>query len=707
MALSEEPKYEYDVFLVHCEADINTAMDIDNVLSDAGIKCIASFKDNAFLPGREIYENVKHATEQSRISLVLLTKESKDRPWVTLETILALEKSQHLKQLCIRLLLKGIEKSDEAELKVGILGNLPHLYINIGSSDWKDRLVESIRAPLPIAEILPAGNLALGQVYSLVTGFYGYVLPGLKNGLIKSDYFVPGKTSMKFFILLPRDSKTYPTITDYEQRIRHVGKIDVTQLVHVGKPREYKVDLYSIKEDSTEYYFVAEYPNVLNTMYQIKKKDLAEIDIQLQMSRFYFTLMKVLSHAVHKDCHGAFNIIPYNTTASDETDSLYNLILGKIKEELMSKHEGKVSNPITRFLMAKSDSSVNDTTVTWCEDVPEDSEVAERIQSTLRAHNWKYENGAGKRFFSYIGRGKWKIFVLSKEGLQSDMLKPQFIAAMTESIEENRLCVIPVLRGMKIEEVPDFIKWVTYLSSDEERYEEILIQTMEGKEMTMETRLPAGDVATGLAWGFILNYLPIPLLGTSRDKTDLTGRILKKLKEKRLNRACINKLYITIPKTCQPTPIETNIEKNPNFEPTIENIGRLEPVKFTSSGTVDRPYELVMYKMTTKETMLPDGRNEICFLAEQATPTYTLFNMSKRYCDAGLSHEDLMEQAKDFSILCTTIIARQNFKEKVADIEDLCQFVYFDNTSKTTIAEFLMEAIRKDLSSDVKLVSSV
>ena len=29
----------------------------------------------------------------------------------------------------------------------------------------------------------------------------------------------------------------------------------------------------------------------------------------------------------------------------------------------------------------------------------------------------------------------------------------------------------------------------------------------------METRQPAGDVATGLAWGFVLNYLPIPLLG--------------------------------------------------------------------------------------------------------------------------------------------------------------------------------------------------
>ncbi|KAL3848164.1 hypothetical protein ACJMK2_019038 [Sinanodonta woodiana] len=444
MASLDEPAY--DVFLVHCEADKSTAMHIDGVLSKAGMKCIASFKDNLFPVGREILENIKYAVENSRLTLVLLTKESKNSPWVTLETVLALEKSQRLKHLCIRLLLQGIEKSDERELKVGILGNLPHLFIDVGSGDWEDRLVESIREPCPISKILPAGNIALGQVYSLVVGYYGYILPALKDGLTKSNYYFPGRTSLKFFILLPHDSKTYRTITDYEQRIRHVGKIDVTQKVHVGKPREYKVDLYSIKDNSV-------------------------------------------------------------------TDDLCSLVLGKIKEELTDESIEKVSSPVTRLLVAKEGSKRNDATITYCNEVAEDSKVAERIESALEAHGWKFEDGTGHSNFSYIGCGKWKIFVLSKEGLQRKLLKPQFIAAVTDSIDENRLCVIPVLRGMKIQEVPDCIKWVTYLSSDEGDCEERLIQTMKGEEMIMETRLPSGDVATGLAWGFILNYLPIPLLG--------------------------------------------------------------------------------------------------------------------------------------------------------------------------------------------------
>ncbi|KAK3584772.1 hypothetical protein CHS0354_021233 [Potamilus streckersoni] len=704
MALSGKTNFEYDVFLVHCEADTNTAKDIDGALTKAGLKCISSFKENVFLLGRDIYESVKNATWKSRVSLVLLTKESKDRPWVTLETILALEKSQHLKQLCIRLLLKGIEKSEEAELKVGILGNLPHLFIDDGSSDWEYSLVESVKAPMPIEEILPAGNLALGQVYSLVIGFYAYVLPALKDGMTKSRYYVPGRTSTKLFILLPHDSKTYPTITDYEQRIKHVGKIDITQKVHVGKPREYKVDLYSIRDDSVEYYFVAEYPNVLNTMYQIQEQDIAEIDLRLQMARFYFTLRKVLTHDVHKNCHETFNIIPYDAAANAEEDKLYNLVMGKIRDELVDIRQEKVSNPITRLILAKEGSEVMDATVTWCCDVPEDSAVALTIQSALNADNWKCETGIGKHTFSYTGRGKWNIFVLSKEGLESDMLKPQYIAAMTESIKEKRLCVIPVLRGMKIEEVPDFIKWVTYLSAEGYGYVERLIQAMKGEEMKTETIIPAGDVATGLAWGFILNYLPIPLLGKGEDNTDLTDRIKKKLKEKALSSACIKRLYITIPKTCQPTPIETNTEKNPNSEPLIESLGRLESVKFTTSGTVNRPYELVMYKMTTKETQLPGGRTEICFLAEQATPSYTLFAMSRQYSNAGLSPKELMEQTRNFSDFCTTCIASQNFKEKVADIEKLCKFVYFDNESKI-LPECLLEEIKVDMSSDVELVT--
>ena len=29
----------------------------------------------------------------------------------------------------------------------------------------------------------------------------------------------------------------------------------------------------------------------------------------------------------------------------------------------------------------------------------------------------------------------------------------------------------------------------------------------------MKEKMPAGDVSTGLAWAYLLNYLPIPLAG--------------------------------------------------------------------------------------------------------------------------------------------------------------------------------------------------
>ncbi|KAK3584674.1 hypothetical protein CHS0354_001259 [Potamilus streckersoni] len=712
MNLSVKPNY--DVFLVHSEADKETTIYIDGVLSKAGINCIASFKDNLFPPGREIFENIQHAVENSKVTLVLLTNESKSSPWVTLETILALEKSQRLKQVCIRLLLLGTEKSDEDKLRVGILESLPHLFIDVASSEWEHSLVELIRAPSAFTDILPAGNIALGLVYSLVVGYYGYVLPELKTALERSRYYVPKKTSLRFFILLPHDSRPYTTITDYEKRIKHVGKVNVTQEIHGGKPREYKVDLYSIKHDALEYYFVAEYPNVLNTMYQIQHQGIANIELGLQMARFKFALRKVLNNAVHENCHNTYNIMEYNATASVESKQLYNLVLNKIREELLDEDAEKNSSlvtipPLTPGSTVQpsecSNVQVHDAIIIWSTEDSEDSKVAENIKSALTAHRYTFVQDVGKSYFSSLKAGRWKIFVISKEGLENNLQKFLYRAAKAESINKNRLFVIPVLRGMNIQEVPDFIKWVTYLSADEEGYVDRLIQTMKGGEMPMEAKLPAGDVATGLAWGFILNYLPIPLLGKCEDNTDLTDRIRKKLQEKALSSACIKKLYITIPKTCKTIAIETNTEKNPNSGPLIENLGRLKTVKFTSSGTVNRPYELIMYRMTTKETMLlPGSRTEICFLAEQATPSFTLFNMSTKYSNAGLSSEYLVEQARDFSELCTKYIAGHDFKNKVADIENLCRFVYFDDEKKS-VQDSLLDEIKKDLSSAADLVS--
>lgn len=47
-----------------------------------------------------------------------------------------------------------------------------------------------------------------------------------------------------------------------------------------------------------------------------------------------------------------------------------------------------------------------------------------------------------------------------------------------------------------------------------------------GDALRLEHSLPAGDVATGLAWAYVINYLVITLLGKSSESTGCLGEPL-------------------------------------------------------------------------------------------------------------------------------------------------------------------------------------
>ena len=81
-----------------------------------------------------------------------------------------------------------------------------------------------------------------------------------------------------------------------------------------------------------------------------------------------------------------------------------------------------------------------------------------------------------------LDRSRWNIFVFSKEALADDMFKHQFDAAINASINDDQMQVIPVLsKGLKLEDVPSYYKWVTLLSADEPGYIEKLWKVMNSK----------------------------------------------------------------------------------------------------------------------------------------------------------------------------------------------------------------------------------
>lgn len=56
----------------------------------------------------------------------------------------------------------------------------------------------------------------------------------------------------------------------------------------------------------------------------------------------------------------------------------------------------------------------------------------------------------------------------------------QFIAHLTDSVDEGKVRIIPVLRDMDIKDVPAFLKWVLFFKTTNEGYLDNLDQVLKG-----------------------------------------------------------------------------------------------------------------------------------------------------------------------------------------------------------------------------------
>jgi hypothetical protein len=61
-----------------------------------------------------------------------------------------------------------------------------------------------------------------------------------------------------------------------------------------------------------EYYFFADFPNVLNSMFKMEADQLAEVDIRFQIARFYYTMNEMINHAENKVCHNTVQLVLFN-----------------------------------------------------------------------------------------------------------------------------------------------------------------------------------------------------------------------------------------------------------------------------------------------------------------------------------------------------------------------------------------------------------
>ncbi|CAC5401081.1 unnamed protein product [Mytilus coruscus] len=106
---------------------------------------------------------------------------------------------------------------------------------------------------------------------------------------------------------------------------------------------------------------------------------------------------------------------------------------------------------------------------------------------------------------------RWFVFLLTKHALKDESMNFKVLSALNDSIYNKKVRVIPVVDQCDNLHIPEALRWITYIPFDYQKGKHLksLCSIISGRDTPMETQmiLPAGDVANGLAWGYVTNYL--------------------------------------------------------------------------------------------------------------------------------------------------------------------------------------------------------
>lgn len=125
--------------------------------------------------------------------------------------------------------------------------------------------------------------------------------------------------------------------------------------------------------------------------------------------------------------------------------------------------------------------------ITHCEESDEDRTLAVHIQEILETNGIPVipdEAHAVSRE-TIVENCLWQIFILSDEALRSSSFCYACSLTLTHCLNTNSVKMLPVLRGVKVDRVPAFIKWVTLLMADDPRFRNSLLATINGNMLFM------------------------------------------------------------------------------------------------------------------------------------------------------------------------------------------------------------------------------
>ncbi|XP_053404231.1 uncharacterized protein LOC123554295 [Mercenaria mercenaria] len=659
-ALGQEEQ-EYDVFLVHSSEDNYTAHQINKGLKHEGFNTYAHYKEGVEFPaGRPVFDNIIHAVKQSKIILILLTKNAMKSHWVTFEVLMGLEKSHRENKMCVRLVFQGVSETERKEFKKGAFHWIPDVIIDFNKDTWMKDLADKLREDVTMHELLPAGNVAHGLVFNYYIGFLAYVLPATEETVEKCEYSRQGNFSKKFFIIIPESCKISPIEGRHgEYTIEKMEKPLDMDASHGDKKRKYNPSVYRISKDNFEesYFFTADIPFILATMSKMNEMGFVEIDLHIQMVRFKMTLMELVQHRENLECRDTANFIAYKDEEESPAQKIWDSVVHEFKARPAKDTTKTVARKKAQIIQKGEEITA---TITHLTDHQADHDTAAEVENFLSQKNVLFTNGEGKMNFEVLKDARWNIFILSDAAIADNFMKAQFQAALECSISDNEVQVIPILAECSdIKMMPDIFKWTTLLKRDEPGYLDKLWTAMQESRKMLEL-LSSGKVYEGLAYAYFINYMPYTLTYRTPEGRDFKERFIDAKEKYNIKDPCVARVYVIVPKSCSFPPPGSNFKKE-------EHLGPLEPVVLGF-----RKYFLQLYRLTMS------SGEKVCYAREYATPAVALHDMAQLPF-AGLSKEAMNEQAEKFSNFSEEIMRNPIFNEKIGDVRDKCEMVYFDD----------------------------
>lgn len=631
-------------------------------------------------PGGNIMSSTSKAIQKAKKVLLILSQNSNNAKF-SLETFLALEKCVKHNQLCLTILtLRGFERRNIAHIPM--LQNATIVELDYNRQEiCLEAVVKHIKEEnVTLKDVIPAGNFATGLAWSHFTGYLKIILPDIPRLIRESRTYRenPGRFVEKFFILIPRSGRAFPLIED--MRIsKEDEKLSLQKTVN-GAPRTYSPVVYRVSADNGQQHFCcAEIPSAFGTIGRVFEEILGHITPQQranEVERFFYKLQEILNYQLNDRLSETVEVIMYNDETKDDSGTASHQLLKRFTRKGATsdlpptpKMEKKNIKNDVCLLFATCDSKYALSVRVALENKGKKVIKVELPDQSLHESELRVTSAA------------WAVLFMSTAAMSNSGCISLWMAnVLSSSLEDNELRVIPVLIDADPSRIPDFIRWVTYISIKEEGYQDRILDIVNGKPVSMKSLSPVGNIAYGLAWAFFMNYLQHAL-------RDLEKRSEAKLKEISADpRKCLPTLFEFIPMSAKTI---NELDRIETSKYGIENFGSVKQIESKVSG-VQRNFDVNMYGIYTKSHYHEPREYVKYFMGEFAAPLRTLRLMHESF--AGLNNEQLTGQIRQFKDEMEWILGQvPSDDNKLSYVRHRCTPLLYDDNKENLIDVLLKE----------------